>query len=84
MAGLNPRPAVRFALAYSLALLALSAFSPSVEVFLVLALLVLLAGRELAGRLLDARSRDRIDLLVGLGVLAFLAIIVRRVAEILR
>jgi len=81
---MNPRPAVRFAVAYALALLALSAFSPTGEVFLVLALLVLLAGRELAGRLLDARSRDRIDLLVGLGVLAFLAIVVRRVAEILR
>lgn len=81
---MNPRPAVRFAVVYALALFGLSAFTPTVEVFLVLALLVLLAGRELAGRLLDARSRDRIDLLVGLGVLAFLAIVVRRVADILK
>ena len=74
---------VRFAAGYALAVLAIAAFNPSLEVFVVLALLALLAARELAGRLLDARARERVDLLVGLGILAFVAIVVRRLVEIL-
>jgi len=77
------RPAVRLAAAYALVCLGLAAVAPSVEVFLVLALLALLGARELAGRLLDARSRERIDALLGLGALVFVAIVLRRIATIL-
>ena len=78
------RPALRFGLTAALVLLALSAFGPTLEVYVVLALLALLVLRELAGRALDERERARVDLLVALGFLAFLAVVVRRVVDILQ
>jgi hypothetical protein len=77
------KPAIRFSLTATLTLALLAAFDPPVDVFLVLALVAFLALRELAGRGLDAGQRTRVDYMIGVGFIAFLVIVVRRVVEIL-
>ena len=75
---------VRFGLFAALGIFLLAAFNPPVDVLIVLSLILLLALRELAGRQLLAGHKVRVDFLIGLGALAFLVIVVKRVADILR
>jgi len=76
-------PDRRFALAAALAFLTLGVLASSLEALVVLCLLAVLVLRETVGRALDLAARARVDLLAGVGFVAFAVIVVRRVVAIL-
>lgn len=58
-------------------------FSSGLEVLVVLWLIGLLVARELAGHALVSATRARVDVGIGVGLVAFGVVVAVRVAEIL-